>query len=109
MQQPNDMSTEAVVKKISSEETLITPDLFTENILSANVGCSLPSKEGEKVVVKVYGLIGYTRYIDLQFNSEHVVPENVFVFENKHYKIASVIETENGQHAINAVSVEYSS
>ena len=63
--------------------------------------------DANKLIVKVYGLIGHTRCIDLQFESEHLIPESVFIFEGKRYKIASIIKMTDNQTAINAVAVEY--
>ena len=100
---------EAYPTLANQEHSKVKSDPTSESnprvIFSAEPG-SL-SKE-QKVVVKVYGLLGYTRYIDLQFDPEHVIPENVFLFENKRYKIASVIETADKQYSVNAVSIEYS-
>lgn len=59
------------------------------------------------VVVKVYGLIGHTRCIDLQFDKGALTPERIFVFDGKRYKIASVVQVTEEQLAINAVSIEY--
>ncbi|MGK5090480.1 hypothetical protein WDW89_00535 [Deltaproteobacteria bacterium TL4] len=96
-----------VDKDVSDNQMPTNSTPLASNILSNEVAASIPTSK-DKLIVKVYGLIGYTRYIDLQFDSEHVVPENIFVFENKRYKIASVIEMKAGEYAVNAVSVEYS-
>jgi len=59
------------------------------------------------MLVKVYGLLGHTRCVDLEFDATQVQAESIFVFQGKRYKIASVIETATHQTAINAVSMEY--
>ena len=59
------------------------------------------------VTVRAYGLLGYTRSIDLHFEVNALHPERIFYFEGKRYKIASVVEMTEGQLAINAVSIEY--
>ena len=69
---------------------------------------SSPSEENAKAVtVRAYGLLGYTRSIDLHFEVNALHPERIFYFEGKRYKIASVVEMGEGQLAINAVSIEY--
>ena len=69
---------------------------------------SSPNEENVKAVtVRAYGLLGYTRCIDLHFEVNALHPERIFYFEGKRYKIASVVEMGEGQLAINAVSIEY--
>ena len=69
---------------------------------------SSPNEENAKAVtVRAYGLLGYTRSIDLHFEINALHPERIFYFEGKRYKIASVVEMGEGQLAINAVSIEY--
>tara|TARA_B100000676_G_C17378079_1_gene484018 strand:+ start:78 stop:422 length:345 start_codon:yes stop_codon:yes gene_type:complete len=69
---------------------------------------SSPSEESAKATkVRAYGLLGYTRSIDLHFEINALHPERIFYFEGKRYKIASVVEMGEGQLAINAVSIEY--
>ena len=69
---------------------------------------SSPNEENTKVItVRAYGLLGYTRSIDLHFEINALHPERIFYFEGKRYKIASVIVMGEEQLAINAVSIEY--
>ncbi|MBF0236601.1 MAG: hypothetical protein HQM12_02750 [SAR324 cluster bacterium] len=91
-----------VIDAHQDTEEAISPELIADNTADAVI---VPNN---KMIVKVYGLIGYTRCLDLQFENDHVIPENIFIFEKKRYKIASVIEMSPGQLALNAVSVEYS-
>ena len=54
---------------------------------------SSPNEENVKAVtVRAYGLLGYTRSIDLHFEVNALHPERIFYFEGKRYKIASVVE-----------------
>ncbi len=73
-----------------------------------NLTISYPNEENVKTVtIQAYGLLGYTRSIDLHFEVNALHPERIFYFEGKRYKIASVVEMTEGQLAINAVSIEY--
>lgn len=65
-----------------------------------------PAAAPELTKVKAYGLLGHTRSIDLQFEPQALHPERIFFFEGKRYKVVSVVELEEGQLAINAVSIE---
>lgn len=101
-------SLEPSIQEIQSPTIPSLPEKDSET-LSENVEMVQEHLAKNKVIVKVYGLIGHTKYIDLEFERDYILPENTFIFEGKRYKIASVIEMNSDEFVINTVSVEYSS
>ena len=107
----NQITTSNLAPSIQEIQSPTIPSLPEQNSekLSENVEMVQEHLAKDKLIVKVYGLIGYTKYIDLEFERDYLLPENTFIFEGKRYKIASVIEMNSEEFVINAVSVEYSS
>lgn len=60
----------------------------------------------KKQMAKIYGLMGYTRYCEVEIDSERFAPGHEFVFENHRYRVVNVISNEPGQYLVNAVALE---
>lgn len=69
---------------------------------------ALPELEvGEKIIARVYGLLGHTRHTEIAFDQDALKPETIFAHENRRYKIVSILNLDNNQLAVNAISIEY--
>lgn len=101
---PESQPNEVEERVINCEKSDNTPE---NTKIKTKASDSEDEESSSKILVKVYGLLGYTRYIDVPFKQGELQQGNVFSFEKRSYKIASVITLADNNYAINAVATEY--